>query len=763
MIPARTPATVRLAVSTGLVMLAVLTSMLGLRTIVLPPWPAVGVGGVLLVGAAIAATRAAIGGRRARVAAAARAGAQIGRVPRDDGGTSSSVPTLVGTLVAAWYLLARFGGVGGTTQWLPDAGSFSRLGDLLGAAGEIIRGEVAPVVATAPVALLCVGGALGVLLAADALASGLRHPLLAAAAVLVLWLPQLVLTGGVPRVTFAVTAATLLLGLALDAPPATRRTHDLRVGAQVRQAEWRRAARTTVTAAGVTALALAASAAAGGTTGSGGSWTSLFTTTARSVRLADDLDMARSLSTRSTAEVLSYRTSTGSTVGPLRLLTLSSFDGRHWTGGPDVDGVEFEPGDLLFPQETRPAEEPTRVDVTVGTMREDRLPLSIEPRAVTADGGWRYDADRDEVVGGPTTHDGDTFTLDVHPRSLTADALRDAPAGADVVSDEFLSVPTTSHEADIARTAREIVGDAATDYDRAVALQSYLRDATRFTYDVEVPRGETGDPVWDFLQQRQGFCVQFATTMVTLARTLGIPARLGVGYLPGTPVDGGVRWTVTGEDSHAWPELYFPGSGWVRFEPTPAIQAGAVPSYADPSSVGASPAPTPTADERTAPTTAATAQAPAPGTSPATPRAQEQVVEGTSSSRGWLVGAGLALTAGAAIVVLWLRRRSVRPPLDAESAWVRVVTALAGAGITLPTATTPRQAPQEVARAWAARTGEAIPDPVQDALTSLAGALEAERYAAQVDPLGKDRLAQLTRDVTAGVAAVGRSRVGAGR
>ncbi|WP_425954311.1 transglutaminaseTgpA domain-containing protein [Xylanimonas sp. McL0601] len=763
MIPARTPATVRLAVSTGLVTVAVLASMLALTSVVLRPWPAVGVVGVLLVGATLVVARAMVGGRRARVAAAARAGVAVRRIPFDDGGTASIWPTLAGAVVAAWYLLARFGGVGGSTQWFVTTGSVSRLFEQLGLAGDVIRDEVAPVIATPPTALLCVGGSLIVLIMADALASGLRHPLLAGSAVLVLWLPPLILMSDVPWQTFAVTVAALLLGLTLDEPTTSRRAlRDAQVGAQVRRAEQRRAVRTTVTAAGITVVAMVAAAASAGLPGLGTAWTNLFTTSARSVRLADDLDMYRSLTSRSGAVVLSYTTSTGDSIGPLRLMTLSSFDGRHWNGGPDADGVEFAKGQVLFPQEVHPEDAATRVDVTVGSMREDRLPVSIDPRTVRAQTGWRYDAGRDEVVGGPATQEGDTFTLEVHSRNLTPESLRDAPSGARKVDDAFLRVPDSSHKADIAGAAKSIVGGALTDYDRAVALQTYLRDTSRFTYDVDVPRGRTGDAVWDFLQQRQGYCVQFATTMVMLARTLGIPARLAVGYLPGTPIDGGVRWDVTGEDSHAWPELYFPGKGWVRFEPTPAIQTGAAPAYADPTSGAPGPAPTPTIDERSGQTSVPSAQASVPVASPR-PLSPAARAEAATHLRRWLVGSGVALVVGAGLVVLWLRRRSTRPPRDAEDAWARVVAALGSAGVTLPTATTPHRAPQEAASAWAVRTGDALPGDVRDGLATLADLLEAERYAADPEPLDAETLAQLTREVTAGIASANRPRLGAGR
>ena len=114
-----------------------------------------------------------------------------------------------------------------------------------------------------------------------------------------------------------------------------------------------------------------------------------------------------------------------------------------------------------------------------------------------------------------------------------------------------------------------------------MALQTYFRATTNFTYDTRVAPSRSDDAVWDFLQSKQGYCVQFATSMAMMARTLGIPARVGVGFLPGESDRNG-SYVVTGHESHAWPELFFEGYGWVRFEPTPAVQTGAPPRWSDP-------------------------------------------------------------------------------------------------------------------------------------------------------------------------------------
>ncbi|WP_159793280.1 DUF3488 and transglutaminase-like domain-containing protein [Puerhibacterium puerhi] len=735
----RTP---HLLAATGLVTLATGASLLGLTAVVLPgPWVGAGLVGIVLVAAAAAGTRAAIGARRA-----GRSGAA------DDGGVGSVLPTLAAALVGAWYLLARYGAPGEGPRWVPGPDAVGRVVDRLGQAGEIMRGEVAPVVGSAPIAMLCVGGAVVVLLVADALASGLRHPLLGGVPVLVLWFPPLVLVGRVPWGVFVVTVAALLLTLALDGAPAPgRRSTSSAAASAVRRAGRRRTASTTATAAVVAVAALLAGTGAGVLPGGSGSWTDAFTTTARTVRLSEDLDMYRSLTARSDEVVLRYTSSTGDDVGPLRIMTLSAFDGRDWGRGPQREGDPFGPDDVLAPTDAPLTGDRVELDVTVGTLREDQLPVSIEPRDVVSPAdGWRYDPARDELVGGPRTQQGDRYEIGVRPRVLTPERLRGAPA-ADDVDDAFLAVPESAHAADVAATAAEVAGAEPTRYDQAVALQTFLRDTTRFTYDTEVPRGRTGDAVWDFLQQRTGYCVQFATTMVVMARALGIPARLAVGFLPGRTDDDGV-WEVTGQDSHAWPELWFEDTGWVRFEPTPAVQTGAAPRYADPSLATGTPPQQPSLEQERPRGPAASAAAPLPTLSPSTAPSPGVTAERGTPWGAWAGAVGVLLAAAGA-VWLWLRRREgADRRLDPERAWDRVLVALARQGVTLPPATTPRAAPEAVAAGLESRTGRTLGSEAQAALHRLARAVEDSRYARRAPDLAPEELEALVATVTAAVA-----------
>ncbi len=149
---------------------------------------------------------------------------------------------------------------------------------------------------------------------------------------------------------------------------------------------------------------------------------------------------------------------------------------------------------------------------------------------------------------------------------------------------------------DLLKLAQQITAPARTPYQKAEALQNYLR-SPNFTYSLEVsslPNGIRG--LEDFLfHTRTGFCQQFAFAMAGLARLVGIPSRIAVGYTAGSAEAHSSRWKVTTADAHAWPELYFKNLGWIRFEPTPDGAAGTAttPQYGTPPGAGVEPATVP--------------------------------------------------------------------------------------------------------------------------------------------------------------------------
>ncbi|HXM97516.1 MAG TPA: DUF3488 and transglutaminase-like domain-containing protein [Candidatus Dormibacteraeota bacterium] len=120
----------------------------------------------------------------------------------------------------------------------------------------------------------------------------------------------------------------------------------------------------------------------------------------------------------------------------------------------------------------------------------------------------------------------------------------------------------------IAALAERLTRNAATPYDKAVTLENYLRHSFRYTLTLTGKSGD--DPLPHFLfETRAGHCEYFASSMAVMLRTMGIPTREVNGFLPGEYNDLGEDYVVRASDAHSWVEVYFPGNGWITFDPTP--------------------------------------------------------------------------------------------------------------------------------------------------------------------------------------------------
>ncbi len=135
------------------------------------------------------------------------------------------------------------------------------------------------------------------------------------------------------------------------------------------------------------------------------------------------------------------------------------------------------------------------------------------------------------------------------------------------VTSHYLQVPLTLSPR-VRQLARSLTQNVSDPYAKTVAIQDYLR-GLKYNKDAKSP-SKRGEETESFLfVQKEGVCTDFASAMVMMLRTIGIPARLATGYLPGQHETGTEIYTIRGKDYHAWPEVYFPGYGWIKFEPTP--------------------------------------------------------------------------------------------------------------------------------------------------------------------------------------------------
>jgi len=241
----------------------------------------------------------------------------------------------------------------------------------------------------------------------------------------------------------------------------------------------------------------------------------------------------------------------------------SSRDGGQWTLEASQDEVDDAlddavPDDALF----------QRYEITPA-LSERWIPAAY--RAVDVSGaslGLVVPSSSTLVTDDPTIA-GARYTV----RSAlppNASAINRAAATAAVPDDvrQFTELPDDVPPV-IAETAQAVAGNLPDPVAKAEALRDFFRDPS-FVYDPDVVLGDDAAAIDTFMRDRRGFCVQFATAYALMARSLDIPARIGVGFVPGTLDQASDAYVVTNQDAHAWPELYFTGAGWATpFDPTP--------------------------------------------------------------------------------------------------------------------------------------------------------------------------------------------------
>ncbi len=282
-----------------------------------------------------------------------------------------------------------------------------------------------------------------------------------------------------------------------------------------------------------------------------------------SVRLASSIDIARDLGNRSEDPVLRYR-STSDRLEPLRVGILDTYRRGQWQSSADFTFVPVNgqiPGPIAGPEVPRRVERISVVDNAIGVPQ-----VALPPGAIGSPfpaGTWNMTVPGLVQLSAPATSYSTEFVeLDPEDGQFTADLDNPPVDGNDLEVDPRA-------ETEVQAVLDKVTDDGDTALEVARKVQAYLR-GSEFTYSLELADqaadGNLSDePLARFLETKRGYCVQFASAMVMLSRAAGIPARMAVGFLPGS-IDGDDR-VVRISDAHAWPELYFPRLGWVRFVP----------------------------------------------------------------------------------------------------------------------------------------------------------------------------------------------------
>ncbi|HVF11987.1 MAG TPA: DUF3488 and transglutaminase-like domain-containing protein, partial [Actinomycetota bacterium] len=351
-----------------------------------------------------------------------------------------------------------------------------------------------------------------------------------------------------------------------------------------------------------------------------------------------------------------------------RLTTLEFFDGRTWRSR---GSYTWSNGDIqLSGTSTRVSTQALDQDYRIQQLRGNWLPVAHSPLLV--DGPRvRVDSIR-HILRVDDLGRGDRFSVTSVVPTPTLEDVRSANAGSGAGLDPFLAI-ARAFAFDLAEIAREMSHEAQSDYERAVAIQDRLRT---FTYSLGVPARHDGAYIMDFLTTSQtGYCEQFAAAMALLLRSVGIPSRVAVGFLPGTESAG--RFTVTNQEAHAWTEAYFDGVGWLSFEPTPRSEAEppsytrATPATTSPASDAVSGNAVPATSDPSATREDTEGLEEASGTQVSSPIDVSKRAAGIAGSL--LIGIAISLVLVKRIWIGWWTIRARTPSQKVAAVWRRVM------------------------------------------------------------------------------------------
>ena len=415
------------------------------------------------------------------------------------------------------------------------------------------------------------------------------------------------------------------------------------------------------------------------------------------------VDIRSRLVNRSNTEMFTMSSSVGRY---WRSTGLSQFNGSTW-GLPDAQ-LESASGQL---GEQRPDSMVVQQQIRISRLGGQLVPSAFRPLTVSQNGVLWLSGTDTLLLDDGKLEQGDVFNITADVSVPSADLLRTLSA-SNPPSDQFWQLPEIPTE--VINTAREVTAGATTPYDQARLLQDWFRN--EFVYDLTVQRGHSDDAMVSFLRIRRGYCEQFAGTFAVMARALGLPARVAVGFTKGELREDG-NYHVLGRNAHAWPEVWFDGAGWVLFEPTPGrgapgseaatgvvaaqdetpLQPGTGTGDPEPGPTTTRPAVTPTTERNTEPR----------GATPTTaPR-----IAAVGSDGGGGTGTGLWITLGIAAIVAWMvwmpalvrrfTRTGTTPAQRVINAWNGATGALQLAGAPPPGGSTPIEYANIVGREFA--------------------------------------------------------------
>ncbi len=281
---------------------------------------------------------------------------------------------------------------------------------------------------------------------------------------------------------------------------------------------------------------------------------------------------------------LLYAETDASSTSYIRTTVLDRFTGEEWRpSSRDLPGTNTADGLFPSPPGLAPNVGGTEHDWSFQFAHELRQHLAAtalpDPRArCRAAAGATTPKTLDVAYVGGAPPPDLKYTATSFTPSITAQLLNSTVSAPKKLREPMTAVPEDLPEV-ITTRAKQVTRGAKDDFAKAVALQDWFRQNGGFRYSLEQRSGSGMDLLAAFVtDDRVGYCEQFAAAMAAMGRVLGIPSRVVVG-LPVRHGQSDGRVLYTSDDRHAWPEMYFSGVGWVRFEPTPGQRAGATPPW----------------------------------------------------------------------------------------------------------------------------------------------------------------------------------------
>lgn len=253
-----------------------------------------------------------------------------------------------------------------------------------------------------------------------------------------------------------------------------------------------------------------------------------------------------------------------------KIMTVEAERPAYWRQG---SYVSYTGKGWTRPGEKRPYSEPVEnssgeklVQTFHLKTRINSLVAAWKPQRVRNAGELKLAGDA-RIISEKGLEPGDSYTAVSRVEDRSPEKLREAGEDYPRRVLRYTELPDSVPER-VSRKAAEVTSGADSNYDEAKMVENWLESNKEYSLKVDAPKEDFVDTF--IFEMEKGYCAYYASAMTVMLRTQGIPARYVTGYTPGKKVNG--KYVVRSMNAHAWVEVYFPGEGWVRFDPTPAAE-----------------------------------------------------------------------------------------------------------------------------------------------------------------------------------------------